>query len=234
MNVVDVAHEALRILRRVECSFSTGPNKYGSGFVWTSPDTVVTCAHVVQEPGSTLSKLLVNGHPATLLRAFPNLDLAFLRTKDSDVCTAGDSSQLRVGCELTFAGFPSGVRTASVFGGIVSAIGDRLIDNPRCELIQINGMINLGNSGGPVLSSETGEVVGIITAKNVPLLREIDSLRGILRSMPQFPSEVGIGQIDFSKFVNLTMKALLSVSSSLRLVQVGVGYAVPVNLFPTF
>jgi S1-C subfamily serine protease len=193
---------------------------------------VVTCAHVVQHEGATLSKLLVDGQPATLIRAFPALDLAFLQTPDTDVAVIGDSQALQVADELIFGGFPSGVRTPSVFGGIVSAIGDRLIQTPSCRLIQVNGMINLGNSGGPVLSADTGKVVGIVTAKNVPLLREIDHLRAILRSIPQFPSEVAIGTIDFSKFVNLVMQALLSVSSSLRLVQVGVGYAVPVDLFP--
>lgn len=71
-----------------------------------------------------------------------------------------------------------------------------------------------------------------MTAKFVPLLREIDNLRDILRNIPQFPSEVGVGQIDFSKFVNLTVSALRSISGSLRLVQVGTGYAVPINLMP--
>ena len=68
-------------------------------------------------------------------------------------------------------------------------------------------MINVGNSGGPVLS-ENGGVVGIVTAKSVPLLQEIDHLRDILRTIPQFPSEVGIGTIDISQFVNLTTQAL--------------------------
>ena len=130
-----------------------------------------------------------------------------------------------------FAGFPTGVLGPSLFSGILSAHGENLAQYPRCRLLQINGMINLGNSGGPVLKVGDQAVVGVITAKYVPLLQEIDKLRDILRSIPQFPSEVGIGQVDFSKFVNLTTRALLSVSGSLRMVQVGIGYAIPIDLW---
>jgi len=131
---------------------------------------------------------------------------------------------------LVFAGLPVGVTGPSVFFGILSARGKGLITQPKCELLQINGMINLGNSGGPVFKSGSKSVIGVVTAKFVPLLREIDKLNEILKSIPQFPSEVAVGQIDFSKFVNLMIQALRSISGSLRLVQVGTGYAVPTNL----
>lgn len=228
----ETAASALRILRRVTASFSTGPNKLGSGFIWKKAGVVVTCAHVVEHDGATLTRLEVDGHAAKLIKSFTSIDVAFLETSETVTANTGDATAIAPGDEVIFAGFPSGVRTASVFGGVVSAIGENLIEHPRCRLVQVNGMINLGNSGGPVLLAGTDQVVGIVTAKNVPLLREIDQLREILRSIPQFPSEVGIGRIDFSKFVNLTTEALLRVSSSLRLVQVGVGYAVPVDLFP--
>ncbi len=93
-------------------------------------------------------------------------------------------------------------------------------------------MINSGNSGGPVFRAGDTLVVGVVTAKFMPLLREIDNLRDILRNIPQFSSEMGVGQIDFSRFVNLTVSVLRSISGSLRLVQVGTGYAVPMNLMP--
>jgi S1-C subfamily serine protease len=231
MASVAVAQDALRILRRIQCSFSSGPNKLGSGFVWTRPGIVVTCAHVVEQDGASLTEILVDGRSSKLLEVHPDLDLAVIESPDTAICQLGDSRALDPGDELLFSGFPSGVRSPSVFSGIVSAIGERLIDYPKCRVIQINGMINVGNSGGPVFSSGGG-VIGIVTAKSVPLLKEIDHLREILRTIPQFPSEVGIGSIDFSRFVNLTTQALLSVSSSLRLVQVGVGFAVPVHIFP--
>lgn len=224
------ALEALRIIRNVKATFSDGSQKIGSGFVGLDSNTVITCAHVVSEIGQSLTELRVGSYEASILDIFPDKDLAILRCSDAETCKIGDSSGLVVGNQVIFAGIPSGVNVPSVFYGIISARGEALVEFPRCELIQINGMINSGNSGGPIFKAGSTEVVGVITAKFVPLLKEIDNLRNILKRIPQFLSEVAVGQIDFSKFVNLTMQALRSISGSLRLVQVGTGYAVPINL----
>ena len=97
-------------------------------------------------------------------------------------------------------------------------------------MVQIAGMINNGNSGGPLLDAN-GAILGVITAKYVPLLREIDRLRQDLEKIPQFPRDVAIGQIDFSAFVNLTIKSMWQIAAVLRLVQVGTGWVVPSKFF---
>jgi S1-C subfamily serine protease len=228
----ETAKEALRILRRIEVTFSDGSQKVGSGFCGVTPRTVITCAHVVSEPNTTLKSVTVDREPATILQAHSSIDLAVLSVSDPSVCELADSNDLQVGDEVTFAGYPTGVSGPSVFGGILSARGNGLIRAPRCEVLQINGMINAGNSGGPVLAGGTNKVVGVVTAKFVPLLEQIDRLRDILKATPQFPKEVAIGRIDFSAFVNFVFQALASVSGSLRLVQVGTGYAIPSNVIP--
>jgi S1-C subfamily serine protease len=113
---------------------------------------------------------------------------------------------------------------------MVSAVGQGLIAYPRCDIIQVAGMINNGNSGGPLLDS-TGVLLGVITAKYVPLLQEVDKLRKDLESIPQFARGVVIDKIDFSAFVNLTIKAMWQLAAVLRLVQVGTGWAVPTKYF---
>ena len=229
---IKTAAEAMRIIRRIHASFSDGKNVAGSGFVGAEKGTVITCAHIVCDDKSSLraNKIKVNGGNADIKALYPDIDLAILNCSETDVCKVGDSSALLEGNQVIFAGTPAGVAVPSVFFGIISARGEGLVEFPRCELLQINGMINSGNSGGPVFRAGDMEVLGIITAKFVPLLREIDNLSSILKKIPQFPSEVGVGKIDFSKFVNLTIQALRSISGSLRLVQVGTGYAIPVNL----
>jgi S1-C subfamily serine protease len=192
---------------------------------------VVTCAHVVSELGKTVSRVSVGGKAASIQSLHQEIDLAVLSTDDTETCQLEDSASLQLGEQLVFSGLPTGVLGPSVFSGILSAHGENLAKYPRCRLLQINGMINLGNSGGPVLKAGTQAVVGVVTAKYVPLLQEIDKLRDILRQIPQFPTEVGIGQVNFSGFVNLTTRALLSISGSLRLVQVGIGYAIPIDLW---
>ena len=226
----DTARQAIRILRRVETIFSDGTQKTGSGFVGPEPNMVITCAHVVSEPGKAVSRVSVNGRPASIRAIHENIDLAVLAADEQETAQLEKSESLQPGDQLMFSGFPTGVLAPSLFSGTLSAHGENLAQYPRCRLLQINGMINLGNSGGPVFRVGSQAVIGVITAKYVPLLQEIDKLRDILRNIPQFPSEVGIGQVDFSRFVNLTTRALLSISGSLRLVQVGIGYAIPVDL----
>ncbi len=143
-----------------------------------------------------------------------------------DAPAALQSALPQVGEQLISAGSPRGVSVPSVFPAMVSAIGTRLVTFPRCELIQVAGMINNGNSGGPLLNSAS-EVVGVITAKYVPLLAEVDKLASGLEQIPQFPSDVAIGSIDFGQFVNLTVRSMWQLAAVLRLVQVGTGWAVP-------
>ncbi len=226
----DTAKEAIRVLRRVETTFLDGTQKTGSGFVGPEPDTIITCAHVVSEPGKAISRVSMNGNPAGIRAIHENIDLAILSADEQETVQLEKSDLLQLGDQLMFSGFPTGVLGPSLFSGTLSAHGENLAQYPRCRLLQINGMINLGNSGGPVFRVGSKSVVGVVTAKYVPLLQEIDKLRDILRGIPQFPSEVGIGQVDFAKFVNLTTRALLSISGSLRLVQIGIGYAIPVDL----
>jgi len=225
----DTAKELIRILKKIDVEFSDGIKKFGSGFLSEKSGEVITCAHVVSEIGKSIKSIKVNNADATIKKILPDYDLAILQSSEKDISQFSNSNSLNLGDNLMFSGFPIGVLGPSIFSGTLSAYGDNLIKFPKCKLIQINGMINLGNSGGPVIKADTLEIVGVITAKYVPLLQEIDNLRDILRSIPQFPSSVGIAQIDFSKFVNLVMKALLSISGSLRLVQVGIGYAIPIE-----
>ena len=199
-SAIDSAQESLRILRRIHCHFTDGTQKSGSGFCGPEPGIVLTCAHVVAEPGKNIQKVLVNGEVASLESLHRDIDLAVLSCGETEICQVDDSLHVQVGEQLVFSGFPTGVLGPSVFSGILSAHGNNLCKFPRCRLLQINGMINLGNSGGPVLRAGSVSVVGVITAKYVPLLQEIDKLRDILSTMPQFPSEVGLGKIDFATF----------------------------------
>lgn len=202
----ETAHKALRILRRVRTSFTDGYQKNGSGFVGTEEGTVITCAHVVGEPGKQIREVSVNGKSAKVRTISEQVDLAILECDEEETSRLGDTSALDIADDLLFAGIPAGVSGPSVFSGILSARGKGLVEFPKCDLLQINGMINSGNSGGPVFKVGSTEVLAVITAKFVPLLREIDNLREILRSIPQFPSEVAVGQVDFAKFVNLTVE----------------------------
>jgi len=233
---VDASAEAMRITRLVEAEFGSGSSQSGSAFL-VAANRVLTCAHVVtSEAGEKAKRVCIStaGRPAveaTVVAIDTDHDLALLSSDEPARPPAISTVLPSVGQQVLFAGRPQGVRSISVFPGMVSAAGNELVRYPRCQLIQIAGMINNGNSGGPLLDVESCAVVGMVTAKYVPLLLQIDGLARGVKAIPQFPSSVGIGEIDFAKFVNLTIQSMWKLAAVLRLVQVGTGWAVPARHF---
>ena len=233
----ETCKEAIRIIRTIECYFPNGPNVRGSAFLVDDSGVLVTCAHVVVNGlGERANEIRVTkidgdsykGHVGQIdLRH----DIATIETGIDEKAPRISASLPNLGKQVIFAGQPQGISKPSVFPGMVSGVGLNLLNRPKCELIQISGMVNNGNSGGPVLDANTNEVIGVITAKYVPLLQEIDKLTEMLEAIPQFPSDVGIGNIDFARFVNITISSMWQLGAVLRLVQVGTGWAVPVQYF---
>lgn len=237
MSVV-ASQESLRITRSVQADFPSGPAQSGSAFIAAATGVLVTCAHVVvNEAGENARRVRITRPTGECFEASVEVvnqryDLARLSAPDDDIQPPMIQREMpQLGQKLIFAGKPQGVAQISVFPGLVSALGSGLLSRPRCELIQIAGMMNNGNSGGPLLDAENSAVLGVITAKYVPLLREIDRLSQILEEIPQFPSNVAIGDIDFSRFVNLTIGSMWQLATVLRLVQVGTGWSIPAQYF---
>ncbi len=226
---MEAAETSLQSLVKIDSHFPDGKYLTGSGFAGDRPNEIITCDHIVFDSGSAATRVLVDGRQASILERHRDIDVAVLSCDTSNRSCFGDAGDPEIGAQVYFAGYPSGIKTASVFQGMISAVGNRLITTPSCKVYQINGMINSGNSGGPLVAAD-GTVLGVITAKYVPLLMEVDKLLKVLKEMPQFPSEVGIGTIDFSRFVNMMIASLKIIAGSLRLVQVGTGYAVPISL----
>ena len=96
-------------------------------------------------------------------------DIAVIKIPPDDLYPAplGDSSNLLVGQDVIAIGHALGLGGApTVSKGVVSAL-DRTIGTDRgttlVDLIQTDASINLGNSGGPLVSAQA-EVVGINTS----------------------------------------------------------------------
>jgi hypothetical protein len=79
-------------------------------------------------------------------------DLATLKTTEAETPPRAATTLPEVGEQLVFAGLPQGLTKASVFPGMVSAVGSGLVSRPQCDLIQTNIKATAAASprGGPV------------------------------------------------------------------------------------
>ena len=129
---------------------------------------VLTNAHVAGHSYGKISIAFKDGHaiPATRLYVDPYLDLAVLafapsrQVAQTRTPTLSCSEIPPVGHPVGAFGHPWGFRFTGT-RGITSAVTTRLGVN----MLQTDAPINEGNSGGPLISLETGQVVGINTAK---------------------------------------------------------------------
>ena len=123
----------------------------------------------------------------------------------------GDFDKVNVGDDVIYLGFPFGYNRLTAHKGMISFKGS--IDN--VETIQIDGIVNRGNSGGPLISISQGEVVGIVYAKEgklSPYLDEIKNLKG-------GGGNIILGVIDIQKFAQEVSYAIESH------IQLGIGCA---------
>jgi len=141
----------------------------GAGFVVDAKrGWILTNAHVAGHSPSTLKVAFEGGKlvPATRLYVDPQLDVAVISYEPSQLKQPPPEPVLEcdalppVGHPVGAFGHPWGFRFTGT-RGIASAVSSRF----GADMLQTDAPINAGNSGGPLLSLETGRVVGISTAK---------------------------------------------------------------------
>jgi len=149
---------------RVEVETCEGSG-VGTGFL-LGPRLVASVEHVVD--GAVRITLKRGGKAlgsATVIGSDAARDLALLRTARplSGSYLKLASRPPRLGEEVVALGYPLGL-PLSVTRGLVSGT-DRTIPIEgvnRRRLVQTDAAVNFGNSGGPLISAESGEVVGIV------------------------------------------------------------------------
>jgi S1-C subfamily serine protease len=152
----------------------------GTGMVVSSTGEVITNNHVIKGANAISATDLGNGrtYTARVVGYDRAHDVAVLMLEGaSGLATVplGNSSNLHVGGSVLTFGNAGGVGgTPSVAGGSISGLGRSITasdptqsgDSERLTgLIQINGQIEPGDSGGPLTSH--GKVVGMDTAASV-------------------------------------------------------------------
>jgi serine protease Do len=141
----------------------------GSGFIISADGLIVTNRHVVVG-ARTVRVKLADGRevPAQVIGVDATTDIALLRVSAGRLPALhlGSSDKVSIGDPVVAIGNPFGLGQ-SVTAGILSARGRVLEEDPYIDFLQTDAAINLGNSGGPLLSTD-GAVVGVNTAIITP------------------------------------------------------------------
>jgi S1-C subfamily serine protease len=132
------------------------------------PRLVATVEHVVA--GASAIKIKQRGRmvaTATVIGHDPDRDMALLRMSKrvrGHVFTLAKRAP-KLGEEVAALGYPLGL-PLTVTRGIVSGQNRtlRIEGIRRTRLVQTDAAVNFGNSGGPLLAVETGEVIGLVDA----------------------------------------------------------------------
>jgi hypothetical protein len=163
-SLADVVSRIKSGVVRIEADTCSGTS-IGTGFL-VSPRLIATVEHVV-DGASTIrikqgDRLVATGQ---IVGADPSQDLALVLT---DHPVTGRLLRLasrtpRLGESVAAIGFPLGL-PLSVTQGTVSGLNRTvpILGYDRQNLIQTDAAVNPGNSGGPLVSVQTGDVIGLV------------------------------------------------------------------------
>jgi serine protease Do len=161
-------------------SFFGGPvtsEGEGTGMILTPNGYILTNNHVVPQGTSDISVTLTNQqqYKATIVASDPTNDLALLKINAKGLPTVklGNSDDVQVGDGVIAIGNALGQFQNTVTNGIISATNRSITASDSSSaagseslsgLFQTDAAINLGNSGGPLIATDSGLVIGINTA----------------------------------------------------------------------
>lgn len=217
-----------------------GGEPVGSAFRFLRDDIVITSGHTlhpitegvpitaVVERGTEIELDLITispepragGHDYAILRA----DAGF--STEGDVLHPMADAPSR-GDEVFFAGHPFDIADTLVHKAIVSG--------PHEHGFYLDGTVNLGNSGGPIVDKDTGDVVGIITKSRIyqsqSLEEVIDHLIGVQQQLSRI-QEVHQTTINRVGVGDLAMDTIQEIQDALDILTdnvssgIGVGYSI--------
>jgi Trypsin-like peptidase domain len=209
----------------------------GSGFHFIRPNIVVTNNHVVEGTGAPVAAITERGlrFPLRLLASSPTNqhDFAIFQV-EGDV--PADRNALRPkqmgpavrGLAVVFSGFPHGIAHLLVHGAVISgAVSD--------TAFYLDGSVNGGNSGGPIIDRDDGRAIGIVTQRRFLGGPDLDTLRTQAEQIRTHcqtvagQGTVSIMGIDFGGFSRLMAEGMLLMKSVLEAnanAGIGIGFSI--------
>lgn len=189
----------------------------GSGFIFFRKGILVTCNHVIAKQDSDIliqfpdsPKLL----SAKVMIRDEEHDLALLKFEDTlrEPLEIANLDLVKEGIPVIFSGYPLSLVSLTTHQGIISAI---LTDATGITTYLIDGTVNSGNSGCPLMSEE-GNVIGVVNAKRM-------EHSDLLTQMGE--QKTGVISLQGIDLVELFQAIITNV-------QLGIGYAIPCTYIP--
>lgn len=189
----------------------------GSGFVFSKDDILVTRDHIVKHASTIVLKFpdspdLITGAKVVIRDEEHDLALLTLGDHRRVPLQPADTATIKEGMPVVFSGYPFSIQVLTTHQGILSAIA---VDPTGIAIYLIDGSVNSGNSGCPLMDTE-GRVIGVINAmrrEHQDLLERVDDMSA---------GAVSLHGVDLVEIYQALM----------RNIQLGVGYAVPASYIP--
>ncbi|UPW18846.1 trypsin-like peptidase domain-containing protein [Agarivorans sp. TSD2052] len=220
---------------RIECHGSSG-----SGFSFRDDKTILTNHHVIENHISSGNPIFAVTESGQKLRVtlknyshkskydFAVLELVEPLPDGRIILHPEEPCQIPRGRKILFAGFPHGIHDLLVHEAIISGPSNS-------HAFYIDGSVNGGNSGGPIVDCETGSVIGIVTQRR---FLGGDSLQALGQPIAELSSHcqaianngsVNIMGVDFGQFANLIANGLGAITSVLEAnanTGIGIGFKI--------
>lgn len=133
-----------------------------------------------------------------------------------------------VGRQVAYLGYPFGSSSLVVSTGYVSSLEAK---PSGVVVLRIDGSVNRGNSGGPVIDLATGQVIALIARAETGFVmqhfRELqEALASNIQLLEKTQAVIQVGGIDPIQVSRATMVAIAQVTHLIeRSANVGIGYA---------
>jgi S1-C subfamily serine protease len=224
---------------QIRCEDSWSPST-GSGFHLHSEEYVVTNAHVVEPALTGTTPVIVRTETgdeaeATVRTHSPpsragGHDYAILEVQgelgDDRIALQPRTADVERGDEVLFAGYPHGIGDLLVHHAHVSGRGQ--------IGFYIDGAVNGGNSGGPIVDTDTGDAVGLVTYKRYVepdefqrVIQELQDVREASEERTGFLHDRGV---DMQKQARVLAEAGELLEQALKLnANTGIGIGQPIH-----
>ncbi len=188
LDLKTIIHETEKNVVSIEVETNQS-SRSGSGFIYNEKGDIVTNAHVVKD-AEVIYVRTANAHiyPAAVIGIGEDTDVAVLRVPQlasNSHLQINEEGTMEIGDDIIALGSPHGFQN-TVTVGIISGLDRNLeVDGyTYANAYQISAQITQGNSGGPLIHKDTGEVVGInavgtddgIIGFSIPISQVIDTL----------------------------------------------------------